>query len=154
MSISYLKSSTKQHHRRSFRLIINCNMRLKLKSSIWGQISKDLTSRMRGRDLYKQLFSTKWKRSTTFLSSHDDALIFPLLWRHNGLDGVSNHQPLECLLNRSFRRRSKKTSKSRVTGLCAGEYWRPVNSPHKWPVTRKMFPFDDVIMHWLFIAET
>ena len=23
----------------------------------------------------------------------------------------------------------------------------PVNSPHKWPVTRKMFPFNDVIMH-------
>ena len=22
----------------------------------------------------------------------------------------------------------------------------PVNFPHKWPVTRKMFPFDDVIM--------
>ena len=22
----------------------------------------------------------------------------------------------------------------------------PLNSPHKWPVTRKMFPFDDVIM--------
>ena len=22
----------------------------------------------------------------------------------------------------------------------------PVNSPHKWPVTRKMFPFDDAIM--------
>ena len=24
----------------------------------------------------------------------------------------------------------------------------PVNSPHKWPVTPKMFPFDDVIMIW------
>ena len=24
----------------------------------------------------------------------------------------------------------------------------PVNSPHKWPVTRKMFPFDDVIMQY------
>ena len=24
----------------------------------------------------------------------------------------------------------------------------PVNFPHKWPVTRKMFPFDDVIMQW------
>ena len=24
--------------------------------------------------------------------------------------------------------------------------WPVVNSPHKWPVTRKMFPFDDVIM--------
>ena len=22
----------------------------------------------------------------------------------------------------------------------------PLNFPHKWPVTRKMFPFDDVIM--------
>ena len=28
--------------------------------------------------------------------------------------------------------------------LC-GDRW-PVNSPHKWPVTRKMFPFDDVII--------
>ena len=43
-----------------------------------------------------------------------------LLWRHNGRDGVSKHQPRDCLLNRSFRRRSEKTSKLRVTGLCAG----------------------------------
>ena len=27
-----------------------------------------------------------------------------------------------------------------------GIHRSPVNSPHKWPVTRKMFPFDDVIM--------
>ena len=43
-----------------------------------------------------------------------------LQWRHNGRDGVSNHQPHDCLLNRLFKRRSKKTSKLRVTGLCAG----------------------------------
>ena len=43
-----------------------------------------------------------------------------LQWRHNGHDGVSNHQPHEFLLNLLFRRRSKKTSKFRVTGLCAG----------------------------------
>ena len=43
-----------------------------------------------------------------------------LRWRHNDRDGVSNHQPHECLLNRLFRRRSKKTSKLRVTGLCVG----------------------------------
>ena len=42
-----------------------------------------------------------------------------LQWRHNGRDNVSNHQPHDCLLNRLFRRRSKKTSKLRVTGLCA-----------------------------------
>ena len=40
----------------------------------------------------------------------------PLRWRHNGRDSVSNHQPHDCLLNRLFRRKSKKTSKLRVTG--------------------------------------
>ena len=44
----------------------------------------------------------------------------PLQWRHNGRDSVSNHQPCDCLLNRLFRRRSKKTSKLRVSGLCVG----------------------------------
>ena len=44
----------------------------------------------------------------------------PLQWCHNGCDGVSNHQPHHCLLNRLFERWSKKTSKHRVTGLCAG----------------------------------
>ena len=37
-----------------------------------------------------------------------------LQWRHNGRDSVSNHQPHDCLLNRLFRCRSKKTSKLRV----------------------------------------
>ena len=46
--------------------------------------------------------------------------IYPLQRRHNGHDGVSNHQPHDCLLNRIFGRRSKKTSKLRVTGRCAG----------------------------------
>ena len=50
-----------------------------------------------------------------------------LQWRHNGRNSVSNHQPHDCFLNRLFRRRSKKTSKLRVTSLCA----------HKWPVMRK-----------------
>ena len=69
-----------------------------------------------------------------------------LQWRHNEPDWVSNHQPHDCLLNRLFRLRSKKTSKLRVTGLCEGIHRGPVNSPHKWPVAQKMFPFDDVIM--------
>ena len=50
----------------------------------------------------------------------------PLQWRHNGLDGGSNHRRLDCLLNRLFRRRSKKISKLRVTGLCDGN--SPVTS--------------------------
>ena len=72
---------------------------------------------------------------------------FPLQWRHNEHDGVSNHQPRVCLLNRLLRRcRSKKTSKLRVTGLCEG------NSPvtGEFPTQRasngEMFPVDDVII--------
>ena len=70
----------------------------------------------------------------------------PLLWRHNGRDGVSYHQPNDCLLNRSFRRRSKKASTCASLDFVRGIHQWPVNSPYKWPVTRKMFPFDDVTM--------
>ena len=58
---------------------------------------------------------------------------------------VSYHRRLACLINRLFRRRSKKTSKFRVTGLCEGN--PPVTcGPVTGPVTWQMFPFDDVIM--------
>ena len=40
--------------------------------------------------------------------------------RRNEHDAVSNHRSLESLLNRLFRRESKKISKLRVTGLCEG----------------------------------
>ena len=50
----------------------------------------------------------------------NETIFNTLIWRHNEHDGVSNHQPYDCLLNSLFGRRSKKTSKFRVTGLCAG----------------------------------
>ena len=56
-----------------------------------------------------------------------------LLWRHTGRDGVSNHQPRDCLLNLSFRRRSRKTSKLRVTGLCEGNLPVTGEFPAQWP---------------------
>ena len=73
--------------------------------------------------------------------------VYTLHWRHNDHDGVSNHQPHGWLLNRLFWCRTKKTSKLRFTGLCAWKSPGPVNSPRKGPVTRKMLPFDDVIMN-------
>ena len=68
-----------------------------------------------------------------------------LHWRHNDHDGVSNHQPHGCLLNRLFadqRKHQSSASLAFVWGIHRG----PVNSPHKWPVTRKMFTFDDITM--------
>ena len=91
-----------------------------------------------------RLFYLVWGLWVNLL--HASIRISSLRWRHNDHDCVSNHQPYDCLLNRLFRRKSKKTSKLRVTGLCVGNSPGPVNSPHKGPVTRKMFPFDDVIM--------
>ena len=40
----------------------------------------------------------------------------------------------------------RKHQSSASLAFVRGIHRRPVNSPHKWPVTRKMFPFDDVIM--------
>ena len=68
-----------------------------------------------------------------------------LQWRHNERNGITHHRRLHCLRNCWFRRRSKKTSKLPVTSMRGIHRW-PVNSPHKRPVTRKIFPFDDVIM--------
>ena len=54
---------------------------------------------------------------------------------------------LTIVLSTVYSDADKKTSKLCVTGLCAGKSPGPVNSPHKWPVTRKIFSFDDVIMY-------
>ena len=85
--------------------------------------------------------------SEWFVHSMAYSVSLSLQWRHNGRGGVSNHRRLDCLLSRLFRRISKKTLKLRFTGLGEGRIHRwPMDSPHKGPVTRKMFPFDDVIM--------
>ena len=46
------------------------------------------------------------------------------------------------------RKHQSSASLAFVWGIHRG----PVNSPHKWPVTRKMFPFEDVIM-WCWIED-
>ena len=58
-------------------------------------------------------FQRKWSLNTfesykTFSYMEMSSKI-SLQWHHNGLDGVSNHQPRHCLLSRLFGRRSKKT---------------------------------------------
>ena len=92
------------------------------------------------------LFNTAITSRVLYLIQPKNRVV-PLQWRDNERDGLSNHQPHDCLLNRLFRHRSKKASELLVTGLCAGN---SVNFPHKGPVMRKMFPFDDVILKKFF----
>ena len=89
-----------------------------------------------------------------------------LQWRHYERDGVSNHQPHDCLLNRLFRRRSKKASKLCVTGLCVGNspvtgefptqrasnaenvsiWWRHHEHIDQWPTLINV-----VMHHWVML---
>ena len=69
-------------------------------------------------------------------------ILTPLRWRHNDHVGVSNHQPHGCLLNRLFRRKSKKTSELRVTGLCAG------NSPGTGEFPAQMASYAENVSIW------
>ena len=112
--------------------------------------------------ILKDMDKTGWYLYTTI---HDKAhTLGTLQWRHNGRNSVSNHQPHDCLFNRLFRRRSKKNQSSASLTFVRGIHRGTVNSPTnglnlhrlisatfawrlKWPVTRKMFPFDDVIMN-------
>ena len=40
----------------------------------------------------------------------------------------------------------RKHQSSASLAFVRGIYRRPVNSPHRWAVTRKMFPFDDIVI--------
>ena len=71
-----------------------------------------------------------------------------LQWRHNERVGVSNKQPHDCLLKRLYKAQIKGNIKApRHWPLWWGIHRWPVNSLHKGPVTREIFPFDDVIMN-------
>ena len=84
--------------------------------SRYKQFSQDIVSKR-----MVILTSDRWIKNNPFFPENTIAMkLYSLQWRHNGRDGVSNHQVRDYLLNRFLKRRSKKTSKLRVTGLCAG----------------------------------
>ena len=65
--------------------------------------------------------------------------IYSLQWLYYECNDVSNHQCHERLINLLFRRRSKKTSKLHVSGLCGRNSSVTGEFPHKGPVTQKFF---------------
>ena len=75
-------------------------------------------------------------------------VVLPILqWRHNQRDGVSNHQRLHFFATVCSGADQWKHQSSASQAFLRGIHRWPVNSPHKRPVTRIMFPFDDVIMN-------
>ena len=48
----------------------------------------------------------------------------------------------------------RKHQSSARQAFVRGIHRWPANSPHKWPVTRKIFPFDDVTMCWIWAGKS
>ena len=69
-----------------------------------------------------------------------------LLWRHNGAI-ASQITSLTIVYSTVYSDEDqRKLQSSASLAFVWGTHRGPMNSPHKWPVTRKIFPFDDVIM--------
>ena len=90
--------------------LLRCVSQIKLNTDVQCDFSKKSITRWYILGMYDISQKEKGRR--------DQPQSLP--WRHSGRDSVSNHQPHDCLLNGLFRRRSKKSWKPRVTGLCAG----------------------------------
>ena len=98
--ISYLNCDEHEHHDASIVCSTVC--------SGWQQGTHESSA----------VFVYRWNPSVTNFPHKGRVIRKALQWRHNERNGVSGHQPHKCELNRLFRRRSTKTSKLRVTGLC------------------------------------
>ena len=97
----------------------------------------------------KEMSSKRWPFCSSINMCLVSVLQITLQWRHNDRDGVSNHQLHHCFFNRLFRRRSEKTSKLSVAGLCAG------NSPvtDEFPAQRASNA-ENVSIWWRHHAES
>ena len=98
--------------------------------------------------LFSVIFSKRGEYSVSF---YDEALLIcpgaTLQWRHNGRNSQITSLTIVYSIvysDADQRKHQSFASLAFVRGIHRG----PVNSAHKGPVTRKMFPFDDVIMKY------
>ena len=84
--------------------------------------------------LYLSLYGQLWPQHT-------------LQWRHMGTI-ASQITSLTIVYSTVYSDADQRKYQSSASlAFVRGIHRRPVNSPHKWPVTRQMFPFDDVIVN-------
>ena len=93
-------------------------------------------------------FKTQWRVLSQLSWHYNDVIMSLMTSQITGVSGV-------CSIVSSGadqRKRQSSASLAFVRGIHRslwGIHRGPVNSPHKWPVTWKIFPFDDVIMNFL-----
>ena len=88
---------------------------------------------------------TLWKESTRL--NKQSSFLWCVTVTSNDRHGVSHYRSIECLQNSLFTLTTKKYQRIALLSLCEGPTsGGSVDSPQKGTVTRKMFPFGDVIM--------
>ena len=101
-------------------------------------------------DVTRASWRLKWTAGNPSKASH----YWTFLWRH--YDDVimstiaSQITSLTIVYSTIYSGANQSKHQSSASlAFVWGIHREPVNPPHKWPVTRKMFPFDDVIMiYW------
>ena len=88
----------------------------------------------------------RWRQYLATLQVMISKCIKPLKWCHNERDGVSITGVSIAYSTVCSGANQRKHQSSASLAFARGIHLWPVNSPHKGPATRKMFPFDDVIM--------
>ena len=119
-------------------------------NGLWFGVREDIIWALINLNSITRAYSMAVSQSTTAYASKDPGNCLmpaellqprpsPLQWRHNERYGRFNHRRVDCLLNRLFRRRSRKKN-NKAPRHCL--LWEEITGP----VARKVFPFDDVIM--------
>ena len=122
------------NHRQVPKMNVTCKYRKRNKMINYNVIwQREFFSTLK---LQRQLSICDWARPQPLVPISFSS---PLHWRHDQRDGVYS---TVC----SGADQGKYHSSASLAFLRGVHRW-PVNSPHRGPVTRKMFPFDDVIMH-------
>ena len=118
----------------------NCTSTVYLLTKLSRNISSFSTRRATQYSEYYD-FSTKEVQSNT--THYDDVIMGAIASQITSLTVVYS----AVYSGADQSKHQSSASLAFVWGIHRG----PVNSPHKWPVTRKTFPFDDVIMHVLIL---
>ena len=97
-----------------------------------------------------------YHRKTVKLTKFDDSTCEVSICHYNDvIMGAMAHQIISLTIVYSIVYAGADQRKHQSSALLAfvWVHWWSVNSPHKWPVTQKMFPFDDVIMKWCHVVR-
>ena len=117
---------------------VNMNNKLLLLMSAEHKASNKIALRVKTYGLSEEVFHMLFRRSALVYHHYGDVLMSTMSSQITSLTIVYS----TVYSDADQRKHQSSASLAFVWGIHRG----PVNSPHKWPVTRKMFPFDDVIM--------